>query len=441
MSYIIQHVTVEGLWGVKSFDTDFHTGINILIGQNGSNKTTFLNLIEACLMVDKRVFMQIPFKKIVFQLISQNGIIESLIVEHVSEEKRELIRYYIPNEGCLDIVLFGGDEDERFYPGRPGMGSREIMRLREILHKTVKMSWLSVDRFNDAYDDRRGYEERRMYKNVVDLKLENLLDKLSMYRLQLVEQTNKLTNELNQQVLSLLLYDDETDNFDVLKLERFASLDPKEVQTSLYRVFKQMGNMEQMKNRIQVHIDRLTDAVTRIKAGGSVTLTLNDAASLVLIGKTLRIIELSKTYKEAVDNTLKPITNYQKILKKFIKDKNFNFSEDKGYLEITWANPQLANKRLSNLRVHNLSSGEKQLLILLTQTRLQENAPYIFIADEPELSLHIEWQKYIIGAINELNPNAQVIVATHSPEIAGQWSKNIIRMESITRFEDNGNID
>lgn len=439
MSYIIQHVTVEGLWGVKSFDTDFHTDINILIGQNGSNKTTFLNLIEACLMVDKRVFMQIPFRKIVFQLISQSGIMENLIVEHVSEEKRELVRYYIPNEGCLDIVVYGGDEDDRFYPGRPGMGSREIMRLRDILHKKVSMSWLSVDRFNDAYDDRRGYEERRLYKNVVDLKLESLLDKLSMYRLQLVEQTNKLTTELNQQVLSLLLYDDETDNFDGFKLERFESLDPKEIQTSLYRVFKQMGNMEQMKNKIQMHIDRLSEAVNRMK--NNIQLTRNDVASLVLIGKTLRIIELSKTYKESVDNTLKPITNYQKILKKFIKDKNFSFSEDKGYLEITWANPQLANKRLSHLRVHNLSSGEKQLLILLTQTLLQENAPYIFIADEPELSLHIEWQKYIIGAINELNPYAQVIVATHSPEIAGQWSKNIIRMESITRFEDNGNID
>ena len=260
-----------------------------------------------------------------------------------------------------------------------------------------------------------------------------------MYRLQLVEQTNKLTSELNQQVLSLLLYDDETDNFDVIKMTQFASLDPKEVQTSLYRVFWQMGNMEQMKTRIKIHIGRLSDAVNRLKNGDQ--LTLNDAASLILIGKTLRIIELSKTYKESVDNTLKPITNYQKILKKFIKDKNFNFSEDKGYLEITWANPQHANKRLSNLRVHNLSSGEKQLLILLTQTLLQENAPYIFIADEPELSLHIEWQKYIIGAINELNPNAQVIVATHSPEIAGQWAKYIIRMESITRYEDNGGIE
>lgn len=440
MSYIIQHVTVEGLWGVKSFDTDFHTDINILIGQNGSNKTTFLNLIEACLMVDKRVFMQIPFRRIVFLLISQSGLLDSLIVERVSEEKRELVRYYIPNEGCLDIVLYAGDEDERFFASRPGMGGREVLRIRDILRGMVSMSWLSVDRFNDSYDDRRTFEERgRIYRNVVDLKLENLLDKLSMYRLQLVEQTNKLTTELNQQVLSLLLYDDETDNFDYIKLDRFESLDPKEVQTSLYRVFKQMGNMDQMKTKIQTHIDRLSEAVNRMK--NNIQLTSNDVASIVLIGKTLRIIELSKTYKESVDNTLKPITNYQKILRKFIKDKNFNFSEDKGYLEITWANPSLASKRLSHLRVNNLSSGEKQLLILLTQTLLQENAPYIFIADEPELSLHIEWQKYIIGAINELNPNAQVIVATHSPEIAGQWAKNIIRMESITRFEDNGNND
>ena len=47
MSYTIKHVNVKGLWGVKSFDTSFHRNINIIIGQNGSNKTTFLNLIEA----------------------------------------------------------------------------------------------------------------------------------------------------------------------------------------------------------------------------------------------------------------------------------------------------------------------------------------------------------------------------------------------------------
>lgn len=82
----------------------------------------------------------------------------------------------------------------------------------------------------------------------------------------------------------------------------------------------------------------------------------------------------------------------------------------------------------------SLSSGEKQLLILLTETLLQQNSPTIFIADEPELSLHIDWQRKIISSVRELNPNAQVIVATHSPEIAGLWTSNVINMANITKY-------
>jgi len=55
----------------------------------------------------------------------------------------------------------------------------------------------------------------------------------------------------------------------------------------------------------------------------------------------------------------------------------------------------------------------------------------MFFADEPELSLHIEWQEKIISSIRDLNPNSQIIVATHSPEIAGRWRENMIDMEDI----------
>lgn len=61
MSYTIRHVTIEDLWGVKDFDTDLHNDINVLIGKNGSNKTTFINLIEACLTVNRRLLRQISF--------------------------------------------------------------------------------------------------------------------------------------------------------------------------------------------------------------------------------------------------------------------------------------------------------------------------------------------------------------------------------------------
>ncbi|MES4397188.1 AAA family ATPase, partial [Escherichia coli] len=79
----------------------------------------------------------------------------------------------------------------------------------------------------------------------------------------------------------------------------------------------------------------------------------------------------------------------------------------------------------------NLSSGEKQLLILFIETLLQQNKPFIYLTDEPELSLHIAWQRKIIPAIKQLNPNAQIIAATHSPEVASKYRNAIFDMEKL----------
>ena len=87
-----------------------------------------------------------------------------------------------------------------------------------------------------------------------------------------------------------------------------------------------------------------------------------------------------------------------------------------------------------SLPLSSLSSGEKQLLILLTETLLQQKQPYVFIADEPELSLHIEWQRNLIYSIRRLNPLAQIIFATHAPEIAGNYSNKLINMEKVTVY-------
>ena len=78
-----------------------------------------------------------------------------------------------------------------------------------------------------------------------------------------------------------------------------------------------------------------------------------------------------------------------------------------------------------------LSSGEKQLIILLVEALLQKNKKHIFLADEPELSLHIAWQRKIIPAIKKINPNAQIIVATHSPEVASKYKGSIFDMEEL----------
>lgn len=66
-----------------------------------------------------------------------------------------------------------------------------------------------------------------------------------------------------------------------------------------------------------------------------------------------------------------------------------------------------------------LSSGEQQLLVMLAHLSLNPNlaGSGVFIVDEPELSLHIDWQEKFVDAVREANPKVQLILATHSPAI------------------------
>ena len=83
---------------------------------------------------------------------------------------------------------------------------------------------------------------------------------------------------------------------------------------------------------------------------------------------------------------------------------------------------------------YQLSSGEKQILLILLSVLIQDNQPYILIMDEPEISLHIDWQEHLIRVIRSLNENVQVILATHSPALVMTgWMDKVTEMEDITK--------
>ena len=66
---------------------------------------------------------------------------------------------------------------------------------------------------------------------------------------------------------------------------------------------------------------------------------------------------------------------------------------------------------------YQLSSGEKQMLVILLTVLVEDEQNYVLFMDEPEVSLHIEWQKQLIDIIRELNPHVQIILTTHSPAV------------------------
>lgn len=86
--------------------------------------------------------------------------------------------------------------------------------------------------------------------------------------------------------------------------------------------------------------------------------------------------------------------------------------------------------------LYKLSSGEKQLLLILMRVFLMEERPYILLMDEPEISLHIEWQYKLFEEIRHLNPNCQIITSTHSPSLFGDgWGDKLVFVEELIRLK------
>ncbi len=134
-------------------------------------------------------------------------------------------------------------------------------------------------------------------------------------------------------------------------------------------------------------------------------------------------------------------TNYPKQAKQineriqsFFKLINKQFASTNKTIEIDPQSNKLVFKQKDSIiQLEQLSSGEKQFLLIMFKAFLMEEKPYILLMDEPEISMHIDWQFELINTIRELNPKCQIIIATHSPGMFGDgWGDKVVYMEDIT---------
>lgn len=85
------------------------------------------------------------------------------------------------------------------------------------------------------------------------------------------------------------------------------------------------------------------------------------------------------------------------------------------------------------LQPYQLSAGEKQMLAILLTVLVEDNLPHVLFMDEPEISLHFEWQKQLISLVLQLNPNIQIIMTTHSPAVVMDgWTDRVTEVDDIT---------
>lgn len=444
---------IKALHGFFDYDIKFNEDLTFLYGENGCGKTTILNILSHVLSGE--LFRLFNFKFNELSILYKN--------DNENRNQKESIINILSKSNSKDRIL-----EIRFKENPPVYikNDSEFSRNEEINHKTsinrsrffkeypvgeeirknfqyvflplnrlytknqylnntendfIRFSKLNIEAPLDIKDDMSNVEK------IISDSVSQINARLSFENYDFRESVLKSSLEIQTDfnIASFFKYFDESDVTSDLE-------DTKRRYINLLKKVKTIRNEKQEKDYIQ-YFDQLIKIVNdnlkfspKLKKGFSAEL-IAPYLELIRIKKLIKIQEAmnEKTYKI---NT--PIKEFLKFANRFLRN-----GEDEKELKIdSFGNVYFTtNYTNENISLKYLSSGEKQIVTLLTYLifRVERDKFTLFIVDEPELSLHLSWQKKFVSTINEINPNMQLVFATHSPEIVGRYRDKVIKLQRI----------
>lgn len=430
--HVIDKVVIKKLWGNVDLDFKCDKQYNFLIGENGTGKTTVINLIAATLLVDFNKLDKIDFESITIIFKALNGSRKPSIKVFKSEKQNIPfydIQYEIKPSQSDDSIVFDLDEfeSERYFRNISRHVLKEHFRAshsRNIyseVEKYIKVNWLSVYR---NVEDSQAITENKNGLSTIDLKLNNIHDELGKYFSELAKKySDKVVNFQKDILLSIITPEPlervltGTSNFNI-----------EHEKKALEDIFEVLGvPKDKVQPKILKHFDKFDKANDFLKENTSKNIPISHFAAILNAWRSHALVVEYEKLQSIKSEIFSMQKKFVDLLNKLFENRKLVRLSEKNELIFFTKNLDKV------LNITELSSGEKQLIIILGQALLQHQQPTIFIADEPELSLHLKWQEALTTAITSLNPKAQIIFATHSPDIVSEFHENVIRMEDMLK--------
>ena len=200
----------------------------------------------------------------------------------------------------------------------------------------------------------------------------------------------------------------------------------KEMQHEYIKVLKTLNKWDAASDtKVNAFFDSLqNDIALRKKNNNQVNLQF--LFKLSEVSRITSIIDKAEKTEEAKKEARRPIETFLNTVNRFIANGIYNKEiciDDDGivYLKTN------GNKAID---IQNMSSGEKQIVTFFAYLifGLENTNQSIFIVDEPELSLHLNWQRQFVDSIMDVNKNVQLIFATHAPEMIGRHRDSAVKL-------------
>lgn len=386
MAHIVEF-SINGLAGRKTeYSATLNRDVNVFFGLNGSGKTSLLKILHSAMADDASILKDVPFSeaKVVIYSQTYNKTFEHIIKKELPSLSKPSKAIHkrsvsITRTGVDDFVnpellsLLGAASSDTFKwetsPKRRDDSTRWA-------HSYLPISRLYV---GTAYGKQSMSSDRLISEDQLDARFSELLQAIWMrYSYDINSAVRQAQADGLANILQELLIPSNKKNTEnkissdeaLERVKSFLSRQGMPVKLDSSQFLERFSNNPEMRNIVN-DIDRI---------------------------------------ENIIEQTMDPINKLNELVHQLMSgQKKIKFSGREIEIETdtgTVISPQL------------LSSGEKQLLKLLIE--VVSSACNSVIIDEPELSMHIDWQKTLLQNMGTLNPECQLIVATHSPEIMSQ---------------------
>ena len=467
----LKRVYVKDLFGCYKYDLHLIdpelSRVTIIDAPNGMGKTTMLKLIQASLQGDILYIDSIPFSTFGIEFddgqaiyVKKKNIYESIMDRNFLEVKN-LIVHRTNNESVNDIKSNSELDNIKFYINersfsvsvqrdfilmlmrrtrmdrnilssatisdllpRYDLNNDDIYIMDELMNAlteftvNLKIYFIKTNRLYRKNDQSRIREERYRAQidnrkdmvSAVELYKEKIQSEILAVGKKFADKSQELDRSFPQKVLNMIFKEDQASEI----------YDKEKIENSLQELEKTRSDL--------VELGLITgggDSLVKIPARES----LSEQTRIFLTNYIEDNITKLEIYKELAEKLrlLRSIVNDRNVF----TDKEMRFSAKEGVEFVS-----LRNKR--TIPVDKLSSGEKNNLVLFYELIFECGQQSLILVDEPEISLHVAWQRQFIDELNEICTlkGLQGIVATHSPDIVGDNVDFMVDLEDISDGEE-----
>lgn len=426
----IEKISLSNLFGFLNHEVKLdEDGVTFIHGPNGCGKTTFLKIVAAFYEWELNVFFEVNFSEFEIQFSNSQSV---KLEKHVESEKYDDETIEIPT---LTFTLFQGGEQQDSHEIRKKLKEvrippSEIDTYIPFLHQIGSRTWLdgrdhdhlSYHEVLEKYGHRLPFSgSKKRPEWLHKLQSNGKLHFVQTQRLLRVNEIGKRNRHEERNVSHVIeLYSNELKDIISNKLAESAAVSQSKDRSFPERVLSLHLGEGRSEDVIRNDYKKTEEKIEKLMGAGLIeqekNISLPDKEFEATEKKVLSLYLKDINEKLSIfDDLLLRIETFLSIVSTKLRNKKFMVNRQNGFLIETTQGDK------SNLRPSELSSGEQHQIVLFYELIFKTSDNSFFLIDEPEISLHVDWQRQFLSDISKIAKLGQhsFIIATHSPQIIG----------------------